>query len=132
MDPLIIGGAVVGLAMGSFGYVLVRFGARPVLGYRRFKRDLAGLLDALDAGEALNRDKRDALRRMAVTLQELIDTELPTWYALALQNKGERPQEAVRHLQTLANCKDPAAIQRRAAAVQESLGLQGAASKHPA
>lgn len=132
MDPMIIGGAVVGLAMGSFGYVLVRFGARPVLVYRRFKRHLTDLLDALDAEEDLKRDRRDALRRTAVALQDLIDTEVPTWYILSLRKKGEHPKEAVRHLQTLANCKDPTAIQRRSAAVRESLGLPEAASKRPA
>ena len=31
MDMVVIGGVAVGLVMGSFGYVLARFGIRPLL-----------------------------------------------------------------------------------------------------
>ena len=123
LDPVIIGGAVVGLAMGSFGYVLLRFVARPVLGYRRLKKRLADALAATRRPSALPQETRDALRRMAMALQELVDEGLPAWYALALQRKGEQPKEAVRHLQALVNCREAAAIQRRTAAVAEALRL---------
>ena len=77
-------------------------------------------------------NERDALRAMALALQGLVDEGLPTWYALALQKKGEQPKEAVRHLQALVNCRETAAIQRRAAAVRESLDLPGVRSRHSA
>lgn len=132
MDPVIIGGVVVGLVMGSLGYVLLRFGARPVFAYRRLKKRLRDALTALGTEDALSERRRDALRRTAVALQELVDEELPTWYALALQKKGEQPKEAVRHLQALVNCREAAAVARRAAAVRKALGLAGAGPEQPA
>ena len=129
MDPVIIGGAVVGVSMGSFGYVLVRFGARPALTYRRLKGRLAALL-AADGGEPLVREKRDALRRTAMELQDLVDEVLPRWYALSLQRRQEDPREAVRHLQALVNSREPASIRRRAAAVRQYLRLPGVDADH--
>ena len=131
-DPVIIGGVVVGLVMGSFGYVLLRFWARPVLGYRRLKKHLTDALTAVCKENAMSESSRDALRRIAVALQELVDEELPTWYALALQKKGEQPKEAVRHLQALVNCREPAAIERRGAAVRNALGLADAGPEQSA
>ena len=126
LDPIIIGGAVVGLVMGSFGYILLRFVARPLLGYRRIKTRLANALAGASTQGVLKGNERDALRRLALALQALVDEGLPSWYALALQKKGEQPKEAVRHLQALVNCREAAAIQHRAAAVAEALGLPSA------
>ena len=123
MDMVLIGGAAVGLVMGSFGYVLVRFGARPVIAYRRLKSRLDGLLKTVAAEKGMTAQSGQALRQMAVTLQEMTDNEIPVWYRLSLQKKGEQPQEAVRHLQSLANCKEKKAIQKRIAAVRQNLGL---------
>lgn len=123
MDMVVIGGVVVGLVMGSFGYVLARFGIRPMLGYRRLKHNLAGLLDTLIKTQAISAEARDTLRRTAVDLQKMVDEMLPHWYILSLHKKEERPADAVRHLQTLANCREPAAIRQRATAVQNCLGL---------
>jgi len=123
MDMVLVGGVVLGLVMGSFGYVLVRFWAQPVLAYRRLKRRLAGLLDTAAREQAVPVEARETLRRIALELQGMVDDMLPIWYTLALQKKEERPLDAVRHLQTLANCKEPAAIRQRVAAVQGCLRL---------
>ena len=123
MDLVLIGGAAVGLVMGSFGYVLVRFGLRPWMTYRKLKRRLKRLVDTVIREQALAEDTREALRHSAMKLQELLDDALPVWYKLALKRRAERPEEAVHHLQTLANCREPAAIQQRAEAVQQSLRL---------
>ena len=123
MDMTLIGGAAVGLVMGSFGYVLVRFGLRPLMAYRRLKRRLKGIVDTAAREKALAEDAREALRHSAVKLQDLLDDGLPVWYKLALERRAERPEEAVRHMQTLANCREPAAIRQRAEAVQQSLRL---------
>lgn len=64
MDMVLVGGVVVGLAMGSFGYVLVRFWARPMLAYRRLKRHLAGLLDTVARKQALPAETCHSLRRI--------------------------------------------------------------------
>lgn len=123
MDMTLIGGAAVGLIMGSFGYVLVRFGLRPLMAYRQLKRRLKGIVDTAAREKALSEDAREALRHSAVKLQDLLDDVLPVWYKLALKRREERPEEAVRHMQTLANCREQAAIRQRADAVQQSLRL---------
>jgi hypothetical protein len=123
MDMIVIGGVVTGLVMGSFGYVLARFGIRPLLRYRRFKHGLAGLLDTLLKTQAISTEVRDTLQRTAVELQDMVDAGLPRWYIMALHKKEEQPQDAVRHLQTLANCKAPEAIRQRVTAVQNCLRL---------
>jgi hypothetical protein len=123
MDMVVIGGVVTGLVMGSFGYVLARFGIRPLLRYHRLKQGLAGLLDTLLKTKAISSETRDTLQRTAVALQDMVDEGLPRWYIIALHKKEERPRDAVRHLQTLANCKAPEAIRQRVTAVQNCLRL---------
>ncbi len=123
MDMTLIGGAAVGLVMGSFGYVLVRFGLRPLMAYRQLKRRIEELLKTATREKALAEETRETLRHAAVKLQDLLDDGLPVWYKLALKRKAERPEEAVRHLQTLANCREPAAIRQRTEAVQQNLRL---------
>lgn len=123
MDMIVIGGVVTGLVMGSFGYVLARFGIRPLLRYHRLKHGLAGLLDRLAKTKAISSEVRDTLQRTAVELQDMVDEVLPRWYIIALHKREERPRDAVRHLQTLANCREPGAIRRRITAVQNCLRL---------
>ncbi len=123
MDMILVGGVVVGLVMGSFGYVLVRFWARPALAYRRLKLRLAPLLDTAAREQAVTVETRDTLRRIALEIQDMVDDMLPLWYTLALQKREERPRDAVRHLQTLTNCTEPAAICQRIAAVKQCLRL---------
>ena len=123
MDMVLVAGIAVGLIMGSFGYVLVRFGLQPVIAYRRLKRRMANLVHTAARDKALTDEAREILRRTAVELQDLMDEVLPVWYALALQKRGEHPKEAVPHLQALANCREPSAISQRAAALIEKLRL---------
>ncbi|MGD8241912.1 MAG: hypothetical protein PVF59_03735 [Desulfobacterales bacterium] len=120
-DPILLGGVFVGLAMGSFGYVLFRFVCRPVWRYRRIKARIAAILDA-SRQEGLDDDARDRLRRLADALHTLTSSDLPQWYHLALKRRAEAPQEAVRHLQSLVNCREAAALERRREAVYQSLG----------
>ena len=123
MDMVLVAGIAVGLIMGSFGYVLVRFGLRPVMAYRRLKQGLADPVKAAARDKTLTDGTRDSLQRTAAKLQELLDEALPVWYTLSLQKRQERPTEAVPHLQALANCREPAAISKRAVAIIESLRL---------
>jgi hypothetical protein len=123
MDMVLIGGIAVGLVMGSFGYVLVRFGLRPVLAYRNLKTRLATRVNQAAREKALTDEARDGLRRTAMELQDLLDEVLPVWYTMALKKRDEQPHVAIGHLQALVNCQTPDAIRQRAAAVQQSLRL---------
>jgi hypothetical protein len=121
-DPVLIGGIVVGLAMGSFGYVLFRFAWRPVGRYRRLKRQIARITGP-GAPDKLGPAERDRLRRLAVEMQALANDDLPHWFRLVLQRRGETPAEAVRQIQSLVNCRDRAALNKRRRAVRRALGL---------
>ena len=77
MDMVVIGGVVAGLVMGSFGYVLARFGIRPLLQYHRLKQGLAGLLETLLKTQAISSEARDSLQRTAVLALESIECVQP-------------------------------------------------------
>ena len=123
MDMVLIGGAAAGLILGSFGYVLVRFGARPMLSYGRLKKKLEERLQRVANEKAVTDQSGKALRQIALELQEMVDEHLPVWYRLSLQKKNEQPKEAVRHIQSLVNCKDKEALRKRIAAVRQNLRL---------
>ena len=128
-DPVLIGGVIAGLAMGSFGYVLFRFAWRPARRYRRLKSQIRGIVGA-DRRDGLDEAGRNRLRHLAVELHALTSGELPHWFRLALERRGENPEEAVRQIQRLVNCHDREALQGRCAAVRRALGIGTATAEH--
>ncbi|MDJ0876342.1 MAG: hypothetical protein QNJ02_13815 [Desulfobacterales bacterium] len=121
-DPVLIGGVLAGLAMGSFGYVLFRFAWRPTRRYGRLKKQIKAIVGPGRPDEVPAAD-RDRLRQLAVDLHALTTDELPHWFQLSLQRRGESPEEAVRQIQSLVNCRDQAALAKRRQAVCRSLGI---------
>ena len=120
-DPVLIGGVAVGLALGSFGYVLFRFGWRPARRYRQIKKQILTIIGPRRPN-ALDGKDRDRLRQLAVDLHTLTTGDMPSWYRLALERRGENPDEAVRQIQSLVNCRDHAALGKRREAVGHALG----------
>jgi len=117
-------GIAVGLVAGSLGFVLARFALVPLVRYHLLKRRIEALAARFEGAGPLESVQEEA-RVCALALQDLLDEHLPRWYRLALQNRGETPAEAVRHLQFLVGCRDPGARKRRAALVRASLQRQG-------
>ena len=128
-DPVLIGGVLAGLAMGSCGYVLFRFTWRPIRRYGRLKKQIEAIVGPGRPDEVPAAD-RDRLRQLAVDLHALTMDELPHWFQLALQRRGESPEEAVRQIQSLVNCRDQAALEKRRQAVCRSLGIKIGAPGH--
>ena len=122
-DPTLILGAIVGLVMGSFGYVLFRFAWRPARQYRLLKKQIGAILIPGQQTDELKTAERDRLRRLAVELHMLTTDALPHWYRLALQRRGVDVEEAARQLQSLVNCREPMALHKRRQAVCRALGL---------
>ncbi len=122
-DPVLIGGVLVGLAMGSFGYVLFRFVWRPTRRYGHLKKQIKVIVGP-DHPDKVPATDRDRLRKLAVELHALSTDELPQWFHLALQRRGESPEEAVRQIQSLVNCRDQAALGKRRQAVCRTLGIE--------
>lgn len=116
-------GIAVGLVAGSLGFVLARFSLAPLLRYQLLKRRIEALVAQAEEGGGLEA-VQDRARACALSLQDLLADQLPRWYRLALKNRGENPEEAVRHLQYLAGCREAGALRRRAALVRASLQQQ--------
>ena len=121
-DPVLIAGVIAGLAMGSFGYVLFRFAWRPARSYRRLKKQI-GVIVGPGRPQTLDGTGRDRLRQLSVELHALTASGLPHWFRLALERRGETPEEAVRQIQSLVNCRDRESLEKRSAAVCKALGI---------
>jgi hypothetical protein len=123
MDAVLMAGIAVGLVAGSLGFVLARYTLAPLLRYLWLKRRIEALVTQAEDGGSLEAVQNHA-RTCALALQELLAAHLPRWYRLALKNRGENPEEAVRHLQYLAGCREPGALRRRAVQVRTNLQRQ--------
>jgi hypothetical protein len=104
MDPVLVLGAGLGVAIGSFGYVLFAFVARPIMRYRRIKSHIAQLFPSGKPLETAPDYRRLALD-LADQLQNCCNSDLPAWYKQVLQNRDELPSEAVTSLQKLATAR---------------------------
>ncbi|MBW1899340.1 MAG: hypothetical protein JRI61_09805 [Deltaproteobacteria bacterium] len=102
--------------LGSFGYVIVQFWARPIFKYRSIrKRVIQNLADYLnsfdqeDKGEnfhgIINR-RAEEMRRYTLELTECFNSSLPVWYKMLLRGRGEFPEEIASHLMVLSNTRN--------------------------
>ncbi len=111
MDPVLVLGAGLGLAIGSMGYVLFAFMARPIMGYHRIKIRIARLFPGGKPSENAADYRRSALD-LADQLRNCYDSDLPSWYKQVLQNRNELPLEAVTSLQRLSTTTHPGTAAR--------------------
>jgi hypothetical protein len=121
-DTVLVSGVIVGLALGSFGYILFKFAWHPARKYRHIKKQIAAIV-VPGQQHVLSRAERKRLRELAVELHTLTTESMPHWFRLALKRRDEMPEEAVRQLQHLVNCRDQAAAHQRRQAVCQSLGV---------
>jgi hypothetical protein len=124
MDIIVLA-ATASFIAGAVGYIIVRFWIMPVLRYRRLKHDIAASLEAY--GKTDFRDRTDrkgrtglqrTLRRHAARLSDSYYGDLPHWYRMALQSRGESPSEASKKLLGLPAVRDS----RQALARMEEIG----------
>ena len=116
MEPIYIV-AIISFFFGVFGYVITQFWLRPILRYRQLKRqvesDLAGYaLTETNEGtdkkkDRQTRDRLAAIRRHSDELSSSYSYDLPPWYRLVLQRRGESPVEASKQLMKLSNTRNP-------------------------
>jgi hypothetical protein len=101
----------VSFSFGAFAYVLFAFWLRPILAYRRLKRqvtrDIVLFSETLNAGKTNSKNAAVALRKNAKLLSDPAQLGLPEWYKLLLTRREESPDEAGRLLAALANTRDP-------------------------
>ena len=130
MNPLI---PVAGLSffVGMFGYVLIYFWLRPVIGYRNVKRRLVKDLNAItypqdgqpQASKQDLKSRKAVWKKHASAVTAVYEERLPDWYKLTLTRRGESPMDAAKHLLALANIQNPQHAAKRIAQIKGSLQI---------
>ncbi|MFP4032794.1 MAG: hypothetical protein ACLFRG_21035 [Desulfococcaceae bacterium] len=125
MDSPYLLAAGASFLAGMFGYVIVRFWAMPIARYRRAKAMTQDALDALLAADGKREmaEAKKACRVAADRLSELYSVDLPPWYRMVLDQRGESPVQAAKDLMTLSNTKDPDHQIVLTEAIRKSIGL---------
>ena len=133
MEPIYIV-AIISFAFGVFGYIITQFWLRPILRYRELKRrvasDLAGYVIAETVEGAdkktdrRTKDRPAAIRRHSDELSSSYSYDLPPWYRLVLQRRGESPVEASKHLMKLSNTRNSEHAERQVEKIKAVLKIK--------
>jgi hypothetical protein len=125
--------ALIGIFAGTIGYWFTTFWMKPILQYRelrsRVHSDLifyAQVTNANGLSDSMKRlfeDRVTSNRRHSADLVACLE-ELPSWYKWWLCRKGQRPEQAARHLIGYSNTTDYDAADTRVAAIREALGFK--------
>jgi hypothetical protein len=105
MEPLHIV-AFISFVSGALGYIILKFWIRPILGYRKLKRRILSDLRDIDSADSAERTAgseqknkwKTAIRKHGAELTDHYNYDLPRWYRIVLQQRGENPIEAAKHL----------------------------------
>jgi hypothetical protein len=123
-------GAVVGFLAGALGYVIIKHWVLPIVGYKTLKRRIGQDMNryvAAAAAHPAGRDQKKAvgrsLRNRARALAESFHHELPQWYRIMLQSRGEKPVDASQVLTRMANTTDRAHMRGQVEQIRASLKL---------
>ena len=105
--------AIISFVLGSLGYIILQFWIRPILGYRKIKnkvaltvRDYYKSKNNKDIGEKIKSQMKEwskANRQNSVELSANYNGNLPNWYKMLLDSRGESPIDASKHLMILSN-----------------------------
>lgn len=108
--------AIISFVSGSLGYIIVQFWIRPILGYQRIKnkvaltiRDYNKFKNNEDVGKKIKLQMKDWVksnRKNSVELSASYHENLPNWYKILLDSRGESPVDASNHLMTLSNTRN--------------------------
>ena len=112
MEPIYVV-AIISFISGSFGYIILQFWLRPILGYRKIKHKVALAIkyyykskNDKDIGEKIKSQMKEwskANRQNSVELSASYNENLPNWYKMLLDSRGESPIDASKHLMILSN-----------------------------
>jgi hypothetical protein len=126
--------AALSFILGVMGYIIIRFWLLPILRYRRIKgriaMDLNALLNAAPAGgggarpQDAMRQRMKAHRIASAELSVSYTDNLPYWYKLSLESRGESPIDASKHLLVLANTRNPEHAKKRVEMIKECLRIR--------
>lgn len=127
---LIYAAAFVSFVLGASTYIIVRFWVLPIHRYRKRKRAVAAILSLYRKPREENgsddmpvKDLSATLRKQAAQLSDSFDLEVPHWYRMLLNSRGESPVDAARLLTKLANTKNADHIENQMDRITEALKL---------
>lgn len=135
LDPSLLIAALASFVAGVLGYIIARMWIKPIVRYhivkRRLDRELSRCLVHSDADRPAETATRaqspsDAMcnaRRHAMDLVNGYHQEVPYWYRLFLDSRGESPADAAGQLTNLNKIRDAAQVARRIASVRKLLRL---------
>jgi len=105
--------AIISFVLGSLGYIITQFWIRPILGYQKIKHKVALTIQYYyksknnkDIGEKVKSQMKEwgkANRQNSVELSASYNENLPNWYKMLLDSRGESPIDASKHLMILSN-----------------------------
>ena len=105
--------AIISFVAGAFGYIIIQFWIRPISGYRKIKNKVALTIkyyskskdnDFIDKKiKSQMKEWNKANRQSSVELSASYNENLPNWYKMLLDSRGESPIDASKHLMILSN-----------------------------
>ena len=105
--------AIISFVAGAFGYIIIQFWIRPISGYRKIKNKVALTIKYYSKSKNnKNIDKKIELqmkewnkanKQSSVELSASYNENLPNWYKMLLDSRGESPIDASKHLMILSN-----------------------------
>ena len=105
--------AIISFVAGAFGYIIIQFWIRPISGYQKIKNKVTLTIkyyskskdnDFIDKKIKSQMKKwNKANRQSSVELSASYNENLPNWYKMLLDSRGESPIDASKHLMILSN-----------------------------
>ena len=134
-DSSLLIAAMASFVAGVLGYIIARLWIRPIVRYNIAKRRLGQELnryesrseDMSSSGEKGRRNDTESLRRArkyAMDLTVCYSQDIPYWYRLLLDSRGESPSEASGQLTNLSKIRARGMMIGRLDKVRRSLHLK--------
>jgi hypothetical protein len=105
--------AITSFVSGSLGYLILQFWIRPILGYKKIKNKVELTIkyyykskNNKNIGEKIKsqmKERSKTNRQNSVELSASYNENLPNWYKMLLDSRGESPIDASKHLMILSN-----------------------------
>ena len=125
LDPVYLIGMGISFILGASSYIIIMFWIRPIAKYRKIKAHIAADLNLYEKSSenSLMEKIREAVRKHSVNLSDSYTLDIPLWYRMVLDNRGEFPVDASKHLMKLSNTKTKEHFNDRIKQVRQALKL---------
>ena len=126
--------AIISFVSGFLGYIILQFWIRPILGYQKIKNKVALTIKYYyksknneDIGEKIKLQMKDWVktnRKNSVELSASYNENLPNWYKMLLDSRGESPIDASKHLMILSNTSNYNHAEKHIEEIKNYLGIK--------